>query len=68
MCPGLTSPGGKMEDVEEGECVQVTAEGTFHACAVGVMTMSSADVTKAGIGHPVLRGVAPVAIEARTLR
>ncbi|CAJ1361311.1 unnamed protein product [Effrenium voratum] len=28
MCPGLTSKGGAMEDVEEGVCVQVTAEGT----------------------------------------
>lgn len=41
MCPGLTSPGGAMEDVPEGACVQVTAEGTEHACAVGIATMST---------------------------
>merc|ERR1719440_1964775 len=41
MCPGLTSPGAEMESVEVGAPVQVTAEGTVHACAVGVMTMSS---------------------------
>merc|ERR1712217_22352 len=44
MCPGLTSKGGNMEDVEEGAPVQITAEGTEHACAVGVATMSTADI------------------------
>ncbi|CAJ1361310.1 unnamed protein product [Effrenium voratum] len=46
MCPGLTSKGGAMEDVEEGVCVQVTAEGTEHACAVGIMTMSTEAIRK----------------------
>eukprot|EP00913_Durusdinium_trenchii_P016670 g15669.t1 len=41
MCPGLTSKGGEMEDVEEGAGVQITAEGTEHACAVGIATMST---------------------------
>eukprot|EP00930_Biecheleria_cincta_P073359 TRINITY_DN60658_c0_g1_i1.p1 TRINITY_DN60658_c0_g1~~TRINITY_DN60658_c0_g1_i1.p1 ORF type:complete len:181 (+),score=44.75 TRINITY_DN60658_c0_g1_i1:55-597(+) len=44
MCPGLTSPGGEMENVEEGQCVQVTAEGTVHTCAVGIASMSTADI------------------------
>eukprot|EP00928_Gymnodinium_smaydae_P074685 TRINITY_DN57710_c0_g1_i1.p1 TRINITY_DN57710_c0_g1~~TRINITY_DN57710_c0_g1_i1.p1 ORF type:complete len:270 (-),score=76.76 TRINITY_DN57710_c0_g1_i1:50-811(-) len=50
MCPGLTSPGGRMEDCEEGACVQVTAEGTEHACAVGVLTMSTDDIKKVNKG------------------
>eukprot|EP00440_Ansanella_granifera_P018220 gb/GFBE01019786.1/.p1 GENE.gb/GFBE01019786.1/~~gb/GFBE01019786.1/.p1 ORF type:complete len:181 (+),score=43.95 gb/GFBE01019786.1/:1-543(+) len=50
MCPGLTSPGGCMEDVPEGACVQVTAEGTLHACAVGILTMSSDDIKKVNKG------------------
>merc|ERR1719491_2582275 len=41
MCPGLTSPGGEMEDVPAGAAVQITAEGTFYACAVGVTTKST---------------------------
>eukprot|EP00543_Licmophora_paradoxa_P004491 CAMPEP_0202446088 /NCGR_PEP_ID=MMETSP1360-20130828/4722_1 /ASSEMBLY_ACC=CAM_ASM_000848 /TAXON_ID=515479 /ORGANISM="Licmophora paradoxa, Strain CCMP2313" /LENGTH=202 /DNA_ID=CAMNT_0049062517 /DNA_START=56 /DNA_END=664 /DNA_ORIENTATION=+ len=58
MCPGLTkSPGSRMaEDTEEGpglnkgDAVIVYAEGKEHAIAVGVMTMSSADVRKENKG------------------
>jgi PUA domain protein len=51
MCPGLTNPGGIMpEDTEEkpglqkGDGVVVFAEGKEYAIAVGVMTMSSAEM------------------------
>merc|ERR1712194_824624 len=50
MCPGITSPGGRMEEVEKDQPVQITAEGTEHACAVGVMTMSTADCKKINKG------------------
>mmetsp|Transcript_46165 Transcript_46165/g.86486 ORF Transcript_46165/g.86486 Transcript_46165/m.86486 type:complete len:187 (-) Transcript_46165:121-681(-) len=55
MCPGLTSPGAAMEDVEAGTAVQITAEGTVHACAVGVTTKSTDEIRKVnkdtGIDH-----------------
>eukprot|EP00929_Paragymnodinium_shiwhaense_P112144 TRINITY_DN80399_c0_g1_i1.p1 TRINITY_DN80399_c0_g1~~TRINITY_DN80399_c0_g1_i1.p1 ORF type:complete len:181 (+),score=43.82 TRINITY_DN80399_c0_g1_i1:96-638(+) len=44
MCPGLTSKEGRMEDAPNGACVQVIAEGCVHACAVGVLTMSTDDI------------------------
>lgn len=51
MCPGLTNPGGEMPEDEEdepglqkGDGVVVYAEGKEHALAVGVMTMSSAEI------------------------
>lgn len=51
MCPGLTNPGSWMPDdgddgpgLEKGYGVVVYAEGKEHAIAVGIMTMSSADV------------------------
>mmetsp|Transcript_24766 Transcript_24766/g.57184 ORF Transcript_24766/g.57184 Transcript_24766/m.57184 type:complete len:181 (-) Transcript_24766:75-617(-) len=50
MCPGLTSKGGAMEDVEEGAPVQITAEGTIHACAIGVTTMSTEEIKKTNKG------------------
>ncbi|BAM42506.1 cell cycle regulator protein [Theileria orientalis strain Shintoku] len=42
MCPGLTSEGGQMEDVEQD--TQVTAHGRHHACAVGLMAMSTQEI------------------------
>ncbi|EDO06456.1 hypothetical protein BBOV_II005020 [Babesia bovis T2Bo] len=44
MCPGLTSPGGRMDDVDKGQVVQITVDGREHACAVGVTTMSTAEI------------------------
>ncbi|EPR58573.1 cell cycle regulator protein [Toxoplasma gondii TgCatPRC2] len=44
MCPGLTSPGGRMENVEAGDVVQVTAEGKLNACAIGIATMSTKQI------------------------
>lgn len=44
MCPGLTSAGGRMEEVPAGAIVQITAEGKESACAIGVMKMSTAEI------------------------
>lgn len=51
MCPGLTNPGGEMPEDEEGkpglekgDGVVIYAEGKEYALAVGVMTMSSAEI------------------------
>lgn len=40
-CPGLTSPGGRMDDVEEGTIVAVMVEGKEHPVAIGVTLMST---------------------------
>ncbi|KAK2195639.1 bifunctional PUA domain/MCT-1-Tma20/Pre-PUA domain/Uncharacterized domain CHP00451/PUA-like superfamily [Babesia duncani] len=44
MCPGLTSEGGRMDDVESGTVVQVLVDGREHACAVGITTMSTEEI------------------------
>ncbi len=45
MAPGLTSAGGRVEDgIVSGTPVQVKAEACEHACAVGILTMSSEDL------------------------
>lgn len=44
MCPGLTSPGGEMDDVEEGTVVAIHGEGKKYAIATGVTTMSTKDI------------------------
>uniref|UniRef100_A0A0X3PMT8 PUA domain-containing protein n=1 Tax=Schistocephalus solidus TaxID=70667 RepID=A0A0X3PMT8_SCHSO len=44
MCPGLTSPGAKMCDVPKGTVVSIMAEGKQHALAVGITTLSSAEI------------------------
>jgi PUA domain protein len=44
MCPGLTSPGAKMEDVDVGALVAIHAEGKEHAIAIGITTMSTKDI------------------------
>jgi PUA domain protein len=42
LAPGLTSEGGCLEEgVEEGQPVQITAEGKINACAVGIAKMST---------------------------
>ena len=42
MAPGLTSAGGGIEKgIEKGMPVQITAEGCEHACAIGLMSLSS---------------------------
>ncbi|SCQ16373.1 cell cycle regulator protein, putative [Plasmodium ovale] len=44
MCPGVTSPGGKIDDVEANTVVQIRAENKQFACAVGITTMSSKEI------------------------
>jgi malignant T-cell-amplified sequence len=44
MCPGLTSPGARMDEVPEGTVVAITAEGKEHAMGIGITTMSSKDI------------------------
>jgi malignant T-cell-amplified sequence len=44
MCPGLTSPGGKMADVPKDTVVAITAEGKEHAMGIGITTMSAKDI------------------------
>lgn len=44
MCPGLTSPGGKMDDVDVGSLVAIHAEGKTHAIAIGITTMSTQEI------------------------
>ncbi|EDQ92943.1 uncharacterized protein MONBRDRAFT_13627 [Monosiga brevicollis MX1] len=47
MCPGLTSPGAKMEaDVDVGTPVAIFAEGKEHALALGETVMSTEDIRK----------------------
>jgi len=53
MCPGLTSPGGKLpEEVPVDSIVAVMAEGKQLALALGLMKMSAKDIrdTNKGIG------------------
>eukprot|EP01016_Furgasonia_blochmanni_P031338 TRINITY_DN3239_c0_g1_i1.p2 TRINITY_DN3239_c0_g1~~TRINITY_DN3239_c0_g1_i1.p2 ORF type:complete len:209 (+),score=47.41 TRINITY_DN3239_c0_g1_i1:138-764(+) len=50
MCPGLTSAGGKMDDVPSGAVVAITAEGKKHAVAIGVTTLSTKDIAGHGKG------------------
>jgi PUA domain protein len=44
MCPGLTSPGGKMEEVSSGAVVAIMAEGKEHAMGIGFTAMSTKDI------------------------
>jgi len=52
MCPGVTSPGGKMTNVPEDTVVAVMAEGKQHAIGIGVTKMSSEKIlaVNKGIG------------------
>uniref|UniRef100_A0A2P2JYN7 Pseudouridine synthase and archaeosine transglycosylase domain-containing family protein n=1 Tax=Rhizophora mucronata TaxID=61149 RepID=A0A2P2JYN7_RHIMU len=45
MCPGLTSPGGALDDEVEAESpVAIMAEGKQHALAIGLTKMSAKDI------------------------
>lgn len=45
MCPGLTSPGARMDvEVAVGMPVAVMAEGKEHALAVGLTKLSTQDM------------------------
>ncbi|VWU50135.1 cell cycle regulator protein, putative [Hepatocystis sp. ex Piliocolobus tephrosceles] len=44
MCPGVTSPGGKLDEVDANTVVQIRAEGKQYACAIGITTMSTKEI------------------------
>ncbi|KHN23339.1 Malignant T-cell-amplified sequence 1 like [Glycine soja] len=45
MCPGLTSPGGVLDEDVGAECpVAIMAEGKQHALAIGFTKMSAKDI------------------------
>lgn len=51
MCQGVTSPGGKVaEDAEIEDVVGVYVEGKQHACAVGLMLMSTEEIREVNKG------------------
>ena len=50
MAPGLTSPGGKMDDVDVGQAVAITAEGKEHAMGIGITYMSTDEIRKENKG------------------
>jgi PUA domain protein len=54
MAPGLLSPGGALPDnLDKDAIVAVHAEGKEHACGIGKMAESSADIRKVGKGAAV---------------
>lgn len=54
MAPGLTSPGGCIaEGLEKGAPVQITAEGCVHACAVGILNMTSEELKAKPTGQAI---------------
>lgn len=54
MAPGLTSAGGAIEDgIEKSAPVQVTAEGCVHACAIGLMCLSSDELKEKPTGQAI---------------
>ena len=56
MCRGLTSPGGHMEEAEEGEVVSIVGEGKTNIMAIGIMRKSSSAIRSEnnGIGIELL--------------
>lgn len=54
MCPGLTSPGGRLPPVEDAipadRLVAVHAEGKEHAVAVGITKLGTEDMKKVNKG------------------
>lgn len=50
MCPGLTSAGGSMEDVEEGSIVAIFAEKKEFALAIGIAKMSTEEIRSSNQG------------------
>ena len=54
MAPGLTSEGGSVKpDLDVKAPVAVMAEGKVHAMAVGVLSMSSADIVSKNKGQAI---------------
>lgn len=51
MCPGLTSPGGRVsDDIETEQVVTVTAEDKQHALAIGLTKLSGKDIKSVNKG------------------
>ena len=50
MCPGLTSPGAYMNEVEKGTVVAIMAEGKEHCLSIGLTTLSTNDIAKINKG------------------
>lgn len=54
MCPGLTSPGAKLPDVEgkvdAGVVVAINAEGKSNACMVGLLKMDTEKIKSVNKG------------------
>ena len=51
MCPGFTSPGGRLDnEIDEGMCVAIKAEGKEHALAIGLTKMSTARIREENNG------------------
>lgn len=47
MCPGLTSPGGKMtEGLERGTVVSITAEGKKQPMGIGITVLGTDEIRK----------------------
>ena len=44
MCPGLTSPGARMEEVPRGTVVAIMAEGKENAMGIGLTVMSTPEI------------------------
>jgi malignant T-cell-amplified sequence len=51
MCPGLTSEGADMAEVEEDSVVAIMAEGKEHAIGVGLMLMGTERIRTENSGH-----------------
>ncbi|XP_031571611.1 malignant T-cell-amplified sequence 1-like [Actinia tenebrosa] len=50
MCPGLTSPGAKMVQQPKDAVVAIMAEGKQHALAIGVLKMSTDEISSVNKG------------------
>lgn len=50
MCPGLTSPGGKMDDVDKDKPVAIMAEGKRHALGIGTTKMPTKEISRVNKG------------------
>lgn len=54
MAPGLTSPGGIINDeVDVGDVVAIMAEGKKHAMGIGRMAMTPEDIKSQGKGQAI---------------
>jgi len=50
MCPGLTSPGGFMDDVPAESIVAIFAEGKENALGIGLTKFSTEEIRKVNKG------------------